>query len=135
MIRARLQCVANFGDAQVCQFFGNVRQTLGEHVTLEDLRLERREQARGTCDPLDRAALGVEECDTDGIDLARLAQRVEVALDTAVPGLAGEAEKIQRNFRDEYIETDRRSPAIVEHELGGQEITLFLPVAPARRCL
>ena len=59
-----------------------------------------------------------------------VAQRVEVALDAVVAGLAGQRLEIDRHLGDQHIETDRRAPAIAEHHLRGQEIGAFLLVAP-----
>ncbi len=51
------------------------------------------------------------------------------------PASRGEPEEIDSNLGYEYIETDGGSAAIPKNKLGGQEISIFLVVAPDRRCL
>ena len=72
---------------------------------------------------------GVEERDADRVDVDRFAQRVEVALDAVVAGLAGERLEVDGNLGGEDVETDRGTTAAAEDDLRGQEIRAFLLVA------
>ena len=134
VLAARLERVADLGEAQVFEPAGQQRQAF-DRVALQHLRIERRQQAGGARHALDVLALGVEQRDADRVDAGRLAQRVEVALDAVVARFAGERDEVDRDLGDEDVETDGGTTATAEDELGGQEVVRFLFFATDRRGL
>ena len=132
VIPARLERVADLRQAQVFELAGQQRQAL-DGVTLEHLRIERRQQAGGARHALDVLAVRVEQRDADCVDAGRLAQRFEVALDAVVARFAGERDEIDGDLGDEDIETDGGTTATAEDELGGQEVVRFLFFATGDR--